>query len=68
MAGAKSRGLAEACQAIHRECTGASPVFLVSLVYLVHLVSFVQRNTLDRPNRPDRLNGPDRPADLLEFY
>ena len=41
MDGAKSRELAEACQANHRECMAASPVCLVSLVYLVCLVHLV---------------------------
>ena len=71
MAGAKSRQLAEACQATHRECMAASPVclvhlvglvYLVYLVCLVYLVSFVQPNKRDRPNRPDGPDEPDLPG------
>ena len=68
MAGVKSRGLAEACQANRRECMAASQVclvHLVGLVYLVGLASLVQPNKQDKPNKPITR---DRPADLLEFY
>ena len=74
MAGAKSRGLAEACQANHWEGKAASPVclvHLVGLVYLVNPVSLVPPDKQDKPikrDRPDRPNEQDRPADILEFY
>jgi hypothetical protein len=65
MAGAKSRGLAEACQATHRECRAASLVCLVHLVCFVHLVGLVKPNKRDKPNKPN--NGLLLPADFFRI-
>ena len=79
MSGAKSRGLAEACQAIHRECVAASPVCLVIWsIWSVRSVLFVwlnKTNQIDQMNQTDEIDQMDQTDQInrqasgpFEFY
>ena len=57
MVGAKSRGLAEACQAIHRECVAqARSVWFIWSVWSVSFVWLNKTNQIDQMNQTDQIN------------